>query len=40
MAIIYSFPNLPLNELSSSDTLVINDTNANDEIVTKTVSLS
>ena len=40
MAIIYSFPNLPLNELSSNDTLVINDTNANDEIVTKTVSLS
>jgi len=37
MAIIYSYPNLPLSELN---TFTINGTNANGEIVTSTVSLS
>jgi len=40
MAIIYSYPNLPLSELNSVDTFTINGTNANGEIVTSTVSLS
>ena len=39
MAIIYSFPNLPFNELNVSDTLIINDTNSNNEITTRTVTL-
>ena len=39
MAIIYSFPNLPFNELNVSDTLIINDTNNSGEITTRTVTL-
>jgi len=40
MAIIYSYPNLPLSELNSVDTFTINATNTNGEIITNTVSLS